>query len=412
MQIVVQTFSSSACRSNYSRKIMYQHIEEALNSDRKVIVLVEGMGHFDDPYTNETLEALIPNDKLTMEEQFSLHSIPGILSMLTCKSELHLLGYKVTSCSLSSLGITASTIDHKEIPTLDSSPLKLALQEFDIVICPGYKDSVSKITIGNHTQLLATLIGAQLKAEEITLFSDIKGIYTCDPRLIENVKKLSTINYLELLELTQSGANIINPHCLQVAAKHNITLHVKSTFDHNIGTYIIGENDKMKKEYPFVVSAITGSQNEARITIVNASSANNVIGQLCKAISNAGINIHVFNQVLVGGGKMDISFIIDEEDVNKTIAIINDMKSTLSPYRTIIRSNIGKVSVVGAGIKNNQGLFQSVYNTLVEEDISVEMTSSSEITISCYINRNKVNQAKAILHKLFFETGGKIDEKI
>lgn len=154
-----------------------------------------------------------------------------------------------------------------------------------------------------------------------------------------------------------------------------------------------------------IISGITGSQNEARITLVKVDATNNSAGNLFEKIADAGVNVNVFNQALVGGGKMDISLIISDVDVPTVVNIINDLKPQLNAHRVIVRGNIGKVSVIGVGIKNNRGMFQKAYNTLSNNGINVEMTSCSEINISCYIDRDDVRQAQILLHKAFLGRG-------
>ena len=150
-----------------------------------------------------------------------------------------------------------------------------------------------------------------------------------------------------------------------------------------------------------IISGITGSQNEARITLVGVDGTNSSALKLFERIAEENINVHVFSQALVGGGKMDISIIISDTDLPKVVDICNELKQPLKATRTIVRGNIGKVSIIGIGIKNNQGIFHQVYNTLIQNDISVEMTSCSEINISCYIDRDEVKKAQAILHETF-----------
>ena len=150
-----------------------------------------------------------------------------------------------------------------------------------------------------------------------------------------------------------------------------------------------------------LISGITGSQNEARITLVGVDAKTNAAGDLFEKISEAGVNVNIYNQALVGGGHMDISLIINDKDINRVVDVINDMKSVLKPSKTIVRGNIGKVAVIGVGIKNNKGMFQKVYNTLMNNDINIEMISCSEINISCFIDSQDVKKAQVLLHEAF-----------
>lgn len=412
MCIIVQKFGGTSTRSKETRAMMYNNILRETKKGNKVVAVVSAMGRFDDPYATDTLLSIVNEAYLSDEEMDRLTSVGETISTLVCKSELANLGYKVATCTNRELGIvTNSEFNNAMIHKVEGKHILEKLENADIVICPGFQGhSVQgKITtLGRGgSDLSAVAIGVSIEANEVEIYSDVKGIYTADPRLIEHAIKLSYISYGEMLELSKNGAKVLNHRCIQLAAKHNITLHVRSSFDDGEGTYVMGDERIMKENLSeFVVSGITGSQNEARITLVKVNATNNSAGQLFEKIADAGVNVNVFNQALIGGGKMDISLIINDQDVTTVVDIINDMKPILSPYRTIVRGNIGKVSVIGVGIKNNRGMFQKAYNTLMSNNINVEMTSCSEINISCYIDRDKVKEAQTLLHGEFIKNEG------
>jgi aspartate kinase (EC 2.7.2.4) len=412
MYIIVQKFGGTSTRSKQTRAMLYENIIREITKGHKVVVVVSAMGRFDDPYATDTLLSIVNTRLLNDEEIDRLTSVGETISTLVCKSELSALGHRVATCTNHELGIvTNSQFNNAIINKVEGQHIVKKLETVDIVICPGFQghSSQGKITtLGRGgSDLSAVAIGVAINANEVEIYTDVKGIYTADPRLIENATKLSHISYAEMLELSKSGAKILNHRCIQLAAKHNITLHVRSSFDDDKGTYVMGDEKIMKENSgALAVSGITGSQNEARITLVRTDATNNSAGQLFKEIANSGVNVSVFNQALVGGGKMDISLIINDEDVTTVVDIINEIKHLLNPYRTIVRGNIGKVSVIGVGIKNNIGMFQKAYNTLMCNDINVEMTSCSEINISCYIDRDKVKKGQTLLHDAFIANEG------
>ena len=292
------------------------------------------------------------------------------------------------------------------ITTVEGHHILEKLKNADIVICPGfqgYSQNGKITTLGRGgSDLSAVAIGVAIDANEVEIYSDVNGIYTADPRIVPDAVKLDYVSYAEMLELSKNGAKVLNHRCVQLAAKHDIVIHARSSFDNQKGTYVLGD-DKIMKDHldQLIISGITGSQNEARITLVGVDAKVNGAGQLFEKISDANVNVNVFNQALVGGGKMDISLIINDKDVPSVVEVINELKETLKPQKTIVRGNIGKVAVIGVGIKNNKGMFQKVYNTLMSNDINVEMTSCSEINISCYIDRDDVKKAQVLLHEAF-----------
>ena len=407
MNVIVQKFGGTSTRSAQTREHMYKNIIRELEAGHKVVAVVSAMGRYDDPYATDTLLSIVNTDMLTDEEIDRLTSIGETISTLVCKSELSQLGYKVETVTNRELGImTDAKHMNATITTVEGSHILSKLQQADIVICPGFQgySQNGKITtlVRGGSDLSAVAIGVAIDATEVEIYSDVNGIYTADPRIVPDAKKLDYISYAEMLELSKNGAKVLNHRCVQLAAKNNIVIHARSSFDNQKGTYVLGDEKIMKDHLnQLIISGITGSQNEARITLVGVDAKVNGAGQLFEKISDANVNVNVFNQALVGGGKMDISLIINDKDVPSVVEVINELKDTLKPQKTIVRGNIGKVAVIGVGIKNNKGMFQKVYNTLMSNDINVEMTSCSEINISCYIDRDDVKKAQVLLHEAF-----------
>lgn len=391
MKVIVQKFGGTSTRSVETREHMYKNIIRELEAGNKVVAVVSAMGRYDDPYATDTLLSIVNTDELTDEEIDRLTSIGETISTLVCKSELSKMGYNVETVTNVELGIqTDSHHMNATIITVEGHHIQEKLSRADIVICPGFQGYSQKgkvTTLGRGgSDLSAVAIGVAIDASEVEIYSDVNGIYTADPRIVPDAIKLDYISYAEMLELSKNGAKVLNHRCVQLAAKHDIVIHARSSFDASQGTYVLGDERIMKDHLnQLIISGITGSQNEARVTLVGVDAKVNGAGQLFEKIADANVNVNVFNQALVGGGKMDISLIINDKDVPAVVEVINDLKEILKPQKTIVRGNIGKVAVIGVGIKNNKGMFQKVYNTLMSNDINVEMTSCSEINISCYM---------------------------
>ncbi len=407
MGVIVQKFGGTSTRSFETRKNMYKHIEREINQGNKVVVVVSAMGRFDDPYATDTLLSIVDTEMLNKEEIDRLTSIGETISTLVVKSELSKMGYKVATVTNRELGIvTNSKYQSADIKRVEGQEINKKLEDVDIVVCPGFQghSKHGKITtLGRGgSDLSAVAIGIAIDAKEVEIYSDVSGIYTADPRIVPDAKKLNYISYYEMLELSNNGAKVLNHKCVELAAKHNIVIHARSSFDHRKGTYVIGD-DRMVKDHlnELMISGVTGSQNEARFTLIGIDANVNGAGILFEKISEANINVHVYSQVLIGGGKMNISFVTDDQDVFKVNDVIDELRDILKPQKVIVRSNVGKVTIVGIGIKTNKGIFQRVYNTLMSHHIEVEMTSCSEINISCYIDRDDVKRAQVLLHEEF-----------
>ena len=407
MKIIVQKFGGTSTRSKETREHMYKNMIREVEKGNKVVAVVSAMGRYDDPYATDTLLSIVNTEFLSHEEIDRLTSIGETISALVCKSELASKGYHVDSVTNAELGIvTDSNYLNAKIRKVEGKYILDKLKESDIVICPGFQGYTKKgkiTTLGRGgSDLSAVAVGVAIDANEVEIYSDVNGIYTADPRIVPDAKKLNYISYAEMLELSKNGAKVLNHRCVQLAAKHNVVIHARSSFDQSKGTYVLGD-DKIMKDHldQFVISGITGSQNEARITLVGIDAKVNGAGMLFEKIADADVNVNVFSQTLVGGGKMDISLIINDKDVPVVVEVINDMKEVLKPKRTIVRGNIGKVAIIGVGIRDNKGMFNKVYSTLLNNDINVEMTSCSEINISCYIDRDDVKKAQVLLHEAF-----------
>ena len=407
MKIIVQKFGGTSTRSIETREHMYKNIIREHDKGNKVVAVVSAMGRYDDPYATDTLLSIVHTDQLTDEEIDRLTSIGETISTLVVKSELAKKGYVVDTVTNGELGIlTDSHHQNATITTVEGKHILDKLKNADIVICPGfqgYSQNGKITTLGRGgSDLSAVAIGVAIDANEVEIYSDVNGIYTADPRIVPDAMKLNYISYSEMLELSKNGAKVLNHRCVQLAAKHNIVIHARSSFDESQGTYVLGDEKIMTDHLnQVIISGITGSQNEARITLVGVDAKVNGAGELFEKIADANVNVNVFSQALVGGGRMDISLIINDKDVPAVVEVINDLKETLQAKKTIVRGNIGKVAVIGVGIKNNKGMFQKVYNTLMSHDINVEMTSCSEINISCYIDRDDVKRAQVLLHEAF-----------
>ena len=353
MKIIVQKFGGTSTRSIETREHMYKNIIREHDKGNKVVAVVSAMGRYDDPYATDTLLSIVHTDQLTDEEIDRLTSIGETISTLVVKSELAKKGYVVDTVTNGELGIlTDSHHQNATITTVEGKHILDKLKNADIVICPGfqgYSQNGKITTLGRGgSDLSAVAIGVAIDANEVEIYSDVNGIYTADPRIVPDAMKLNYISYSEMLELSKNGAKVLNHRCVQLAAKHDIVIHARSSFDESQGTYVLGDEKIMKDHLnQFIISGITGSQNEARITLVGVDAKVNGAGELFEKIADANVNVNVFSQALVGGGRMDISLIINDKDVPAVVEVINDLKETLQAKKTIVRGNIGKVAVIG-----------------------------------------------------------------
>ena len=253
MNVIVQKFGGTSTRSADTRENMYKHIKRVVDQGDKVVAVVSAMGRFDDPYATDTLLSILDTEFLNDEEIDRLTSVGETISALVVKSELCKLGYKVETVTNKELGIvTNSKHQRADIKKVEGNEICKKLLEADIVVCPGFQgySKYGKITtLGRGgSDLSAVAIGIAVDAKEVEIYSDVSGIYTADPRIVPDAKKLDYISYYEMLELSNNGAKVLNHKCVELAAKHNIVIHARSSFSHKKGTYVIGD-EKMIKDH-------------------------------------------------------------------------------------------------------------------------------------------------------------------
>ena len=244
MKIIVQKFGGTSTRSKETREHMYKNMIREVEKGNKVVAVVSAMGRYDDPYATDTLLSIVNTEFLSHEEMDRLTSIGETISALVCKSELASKGYKVDSVTNAELGIvTDSNYLNAKIRKVEGKYILDKLKESDIVICPGFQGYTKKgkiTTLGRGgSDLSAVAVGVAIDANEVEIYSDVNGIYTADPRIVPDAKKLNYISYSEVLELSKNGAKVLNHRCVQLAAKHNIVIHARSSFDQSRVTYVL-----------------------------------------------------------------------------------------------------------------------------------------------------------------------------
>ena len=246
MKVIVQKFGGTSTRSVETREHMYKNIIRELDAGHKVVAVVSAMGRFDDPYATDTLLSIVDTDQLSDEEIDRLTSIGETISTLVCKSELSKMGYVVETVTNNELGIVTDCQHlNATITTVEGTHIQNKLKDADIIICPGfqgYSQNGKVTTLGRGgSDLSAVAVGVAIDASEVEIYSDVNGIYTADPRIVPDALKLDYISYAEMLELSNNGAKVLNHRCVQLAAKHNIKIHARSSFDNQKGTYVLGD---------------------------------------------------------------------------------------------------------------------------------------------------------------------------
>jgi aspartate kinase len=265
----------------------------------------------------------------------------------------------------------------------------------------GVSTSSDVTTLGRGgSDTTAVALAAAIDAEVCEIYTDVAGVFSADPRLVPNARKLPQVSFEEMLEMAASGAKVLGLRSVEYARTHGVRLHCRSSFDPGPGTFVLGEDETM--EHP-LITAVTHSTDEARITLLGVPDRPGAAASIFTALAEANCNVDTIiqNEPLGEGRDAEVSFTIGTEDLRAAERALGPVSSTLGVSRVDTDRDIGKVSIVGAGMRSHPGVAAKVFQTLATEGINIEMISTSPIKISCVIRAGHVPQAVRALHSAF-----------
>jgi aspartate kinase len=278
-----------------------------------------------------------------------------------------------------------------------------SLKEGKIVVVAGFQgiDEEGNITTlgrgGSDTTAVA--ISASLKADRCDIYTDVDGVYTADPRIVKNAKKLSLISHDEMLELASMGAKVLHDRSVIFAMKYDVPLRVVSTFIENKGTLVVKENLDMED---MVITGIAKKNDETQVNISGIPDRPGVASGIFNKLGESNINVNMIVQSVGRDSKSQISFTVLSTDINETKKIMDELKKELSAEEVSYNQDIAIVSVVGIGMRSHSGVAASVFDVLAKAGINIQMISTSEIKISVVIMKDRADDAMRLLHKRFF----------
>jgi aspartate kinase len=325
-------------------------------------------------------------------------------SCALCAMAINDLGHRAISLTGSQAGIVTDT-SHTKARILDVRADRItgALAEGAIVLVAGFQGvSTTKdvTTLGRGgSDTTAVALAAAVGADVCEIYTDVAGVYTADPRVVPGARKLPALSFEEMLEMASSGARVLQLRSVEYARNHGVRMHCRSSFEDKPGTYIVGEEETM--EHP-LITAVTHSTEEARVTLVGVPDEPGVAGRIFTALADANVNVDMIvqNEPVSADARAEISFTVPADDLRVATA-------TLEPLRGVVAAEIetsdemGKVSIVGAGMKSHPGVAATVFRTLGENGINIDMISTSPIKISCVIPAARVRDAVRALHAAF-----------
>ncbi|HEY8764710.1 MAG TPA: aspartate kinase [Solirubrobacteraceae bacterium] len=327
------------------------------------------------------------------------------ISCALCAMAINDLGYRAISLTGSQAGIVTDE-SHTKARILDvrADRIREALADDLIVLVAGFQGvSTSRdvTTLGRGgSDTTAVALAAAIDAEVCEIYTDVSGVFTADPRIVPDARKLAYVSFEEMLEMAASGAKVLQLRSVEYARTHGVRIHCRSSFEDGPGTVVLGEDETM--EHP-LITAVTHSAEEARITLLGVPDRPGAAAAIFRALADAGCNVDTIiqNEPRGEGREAEVSFTISSEDLRAAELALEPILTDLGISSVDTDPEIGKVSIVGAGMRSHPGVAAQVFETLAEQDINIEMISTSPIKISCVIRADHVPQAVQALHSAF-----------
>lgn len=298
--------------------------------------------------------------------------------------------------------LTSSMHTKARIQAIDTEKIKGHLAQGRVVVVAGFQgvdDKGDLTTLGRGgSDTTAVALAAALKADQCEIFTDVEGVYTTDPNICAKARKIERISYDEMLELASLGAKVLDIRSVGLAKRYKVPLHVRSTFVEAEGTWVVEEDKAMES---MLVSGVTYSKNEARLTISRVPDKPGIAAKIFMPISDAGIVIDMIIQNTRAGELTDMTFTVPRTDYRRALKILQEVAADIGAEEVSSADNIAKVSIVGVGMRNHSGIATTMFHILANEGINIMMISTSEIKVSCVIEEKYTELAVRALHDAF-----------
>ena len=398
--IIVQKYGGTSVAN--PKKIMgvAKRVASYKKKGYDVVVVVSALGDT----TDELLVLASEITKRPPERELDMLMSTGEqVSVALLAMALHSAGQEAISFTGAQVGIiTDSSHTKAKIIDINTGKIREQLCKGRIVIVAGFQGvnlAQEITTLGRGgSDMTAVALAKVLKARVCEIYTDVKGVYTADPRIVKNARKLNSISSEEMLEMASLGAQIMQARSMEAASKFNIPIHVRSSFSAEEGTLITKEVKAMED---VLVRGVTSNINEAKVTVCDVPDKPGKASILFEELAKAGINVDMIIQNISRTRSTDISFTVDKKDLDKTREVLKKVARRTGAKGAKYDKSIAKVSVVGIGMRSHSGVAAKMFTSLASAKVNIEMISTSEIKISCVISRKDANKAVKVIHKAF-----------
>lgn len=400
MNIVVQKFGGTSVRNLECQRQVMQKVLRPYREGNKVIVVLSAMSG----ETNRLLA--LANEWSDTPDSAEVDSMVSTGEQVSCALFSMLLKKQGVNAR-SVLGFQApirtdSAFGKARITDIDSDHIHKMLKEYDILVFAGFQgcDDENRITTlgrgGSDTSAVA--LAAAIDADVCEIYTDVPGVFTTDPNLCSDARKIQRIAYDEMLEMASMGAKVLQIRSVEFAKKYNVTVHVRSTFSDELGTIVTQEDKTMES---VLVSGIAYDKDQAQITLVHVQDNPGVSAQIFSPLADKRILVDMIVQNPSKDGKTDMTFTVPRADVEQTIKTLEELQYEIGFERLSSNHNVSKVSIIGVGMRNHSGVASLAFQALADENINILMISTSEIKVTCLIDDKYTELAVRTLHKAF-----------
>lgn len=400
MALVVQKYGGTSVGTIDKIRNVAKRVARTHDDGNEVVVIVSAMSG----QTNKLVEMANEMCEFPSEREYDVLVSTGeqvtiaLLSMC-----LQSMGYKAKSYLGHQIPILTDSASSKaRIKEIGQDNIRQDLAGGSIVVVAGFQgiDAEGNITTmgrgGSDTSAVA--VAAALKADVCEIYTDVDGVYTTDPRIVENAKKIEKITYDEMLEMASLGAKILQIRSVEFAKKYGVVIHVRSSFNDNPGTLVLKEDSDMET---VLVSGVTYSKDEAKISVLQIPDKPGVAASIFTPLSDANITVDVIIQNVSTKGLNDLTFTVPRTDYKKALKIVEENAEKVNAGGVTSDGKVAKVSIVGVGMRSHSGIASKMFNALASEGINIQMITTSEIKVSCVIDDKYAELAVRVLHDAF-----------
>lgn len=399
MALIVQKFGGSSVADAEKVNNVASRVVETARNGNQVVVVVSAQGDTTDDLIAKAEEI---NPSASKREMDMLLSSGEQISIALLAMAIEKLHHPVVSLTGWQAGFLTNAVpSNARIDRIDTERIKAELDRKNIVIVAGFQgiNKYGDITTlgrgGSDTSAVA--IASALHADKCEIYTDVDGVYTADPRIVKDAKKLEEITYDEMLELASLGANVLHNRSVEMAKKYNVKLEVKSSFQKIDGT-VVKEATNLEK---MLIRGVTRDNDVARIAVIGVEDTPGMAFRIFSALAKESINVDMILQSIGRDGSKDIAFTVTKNHMAKTLEVLEELKGNLNYKEVSCRDNLSKVSIVGAGMVTNPGVAAKMFEALFAADINIHMIATSEIKVSVLINVDKAERAVQVIHDKF-----------